>query len=131
MAFDPTLPAPNSDVMSGELRDNFNGLKEFIDAQVGVIAAVQAQAGAQAAQITALQTQNAALETQVAALQAGLAQKPGAPEVQAIIAAQAARNVDGVGQLPPPWDMNPPSREEFDAATTKINELIQGLGHPA
>ena len=124
MPFDPAVPEYQAELTSVMFRDQFNGLKALVDAQASVIAAVQAQAGAQAAQITALQTQ-------VAALQAALAQKPGAQEVQAIIAANAARNVDGVGQLPPPWDMNPPSREEFDAATTKINELIAGLGHPA
>ena len=30
--FDPNLPAPNSRIRSAELRDQFNGLKELIDA---------------------------------------------------------------------------------------------------
>jgi len=32
MAFDPTLPATNSEIRSAELRNQFNGLKEIIDA---------------------------------------------------------------------------------------------------
>lgn len=31
MAFDPNLPAPNSRIVSAELRDQFNGLKALID----------------------------------------------------------------------------------------------------
>jgi hypothetical protein len=33
MAYDPTLPANNSPIVSQELRDQFNGLKALIDAQ--------------------------------------------------------------------------------------------------
>ncbi len=32
MPFDPTLPLPNSEVESAELRSQFNGLKDLIDA---------------------------------------------------------------------------------------------------
>jgi hypothetical protein len=32
MPFDPTLPAPNTAVTSAELRSQFNGLKDLIDA---------------------------------------------------------------------------------------------------
>ena len=103
MAFDPNLPQEGTELDAAQMRDQFHALKALIDAQ--------------AAQIAALQSQ--------------LASKSGPQEVQAIVAAHAARNVDGLGQLPPAWDMNPPSREEFDEAKNKINELIQGLGHPA
>lgn len=103
MAFDPAKPVEYTELDAAEMRAQFNGLKELIDAQQ--------------AQITALQTQ--------------LDGKTGPQEVQAIVAANAARNVDGVGQLPPPWDVNSPSREEFDEVRTKVNDLIAGLGHPA
>jgi hypothetical protein len=33
MAFDPTLPATNSPIVSAELRNQFNGLKALVDAQ--------------------------------------------------------------------------------------------------
>ena len=31
MSFNPNLPAPNSPILSAELRDQFNGLKALID----------------------------------------------------------------------------------------------------
>ena len=117
MPYQPDYAVPHTTIRAAELNAQFAALKAQLDAQ--------------ATQITALQAQSTAQVALIAALQTALGQKPGAPEVQAIIAAQAARTVVGVGQLPPPWDQNPPGREELDAATTKINELIQGLGHPA
>ena len=110
MAFNPALPAPNSDIMSGELRDNFNGLKEFIDAQQ--------------VQISARQAENQSLAQQLAA-------RPTAQQVLDLIAAQAARNVDRVAALPPPWSENPPERPEFNETRDKVNEVLSGLKHPA
>ena len=110
MAFNPALPAPNSDIMSGELRDNFVGLKEFIDAQQ--------------VQITALQAENQSLAQQLAA-------RPTVQQVLDLIAANAARNVDTVAALPPPWDENPPGRAEFNETRDKVNEALGGLKHPA
>ncbi len=34
MSFDPTLPAPNSEMRSEEMRNQFNGLKDLIDGKV-------------------------------------------------------------------------------------------------
>lgn len=34
MPFNPTLPAPNSPIVSAELRDQFNGLKDLIDESI-------------------------------------------------------------------------------------------------
>jgi len=110
MAFNPALPAPDSDVMSGELRDNFNGLKEFIDAQQ--------------VQISALQAENQSLAQQLAA-------RPTVQQVLDLIAANAARNVDSVAALPPPWSENPPDRAEFNETRDKVNEALSGLKHPA
>ena len=110
MPFDPNLPQGHTLADAAQMRAQFNALKALIDALTALV-------NAQAAQIAELQAQ--------------LARQPGPPEVQAIVAANAARNVDGVGPLPPAWDQNPPSREEFDEARNKINELIAGLGHPA
>ena len=42
MPFDPALPAQNAPVVSAELRDQFNGLKDLIDAQETRIAALEA-----------------------------------------------------------------------------------------
>ncbi len=33
MAFNPDLPVANSEILSAELRDQFNGLKELVDAR--------------------------------------------------------------------------------------------------
>ena len=57
--------------------------------------------------------------------------KPGAPEVSAQISAEAARNVDSVAALPPPWSQNPPERDEFNEVRDKVNEVLGGLKHPA
>ena len=110
MAFHPDLPAPHSRVRSGELRDNFNGLKEFIDAQQ--------------VQISALQAENQSLAQQLAA-------RPTVQQVLDLIAANAARNVDSVAALPPPWSENPPDRAEFNETRDKVNEALSGLKHPA
>ncbi len=56
MAFDPTLPAAHSRVRSQELRNQFNGLKEIIDAQAALIVTQGSQIAAQSGQITALQS---------------------------------------------------------------------------
>ena len=58
MAFNPDLPAPNSDVMSGELRDQFNGLKELIDTPSPEVAALTARVATLETQLAALQTQH-------------------------------------------------------------------------
>jgi len=47
MPFDPTLPVDHSKIVAAELRNQFNGLKDLIDAQA-------AQISAQAAQIAEL-----------------------------------------------------------------------------
>jgi hypothetical protein len=43
MAYDPTLPANNSPIVSAELRNQFNALKALIDAQAALIADLQSQ----------------------------------------------------------------------------------------
>ncbi len=55
MVFDPNKPAPNADILSQELRDQFNSLKALIDAQ-------QTQISAQAALIADQQIQIAGLQ---------------------------------------------------------------------
>lgn len=55
MPFDPTLPKNSSQILSGELRDQFNGLKELIDAQ-------QQQINDQQQQINSLRPVAPALE---------------------------------------------------------------------
>ena len=54
MAFNPTLPVENTELDAAQMRSQFNGLKDFIDAQAGQIAAQQSQLDAQAAQIAEL-----------------------------------------------------------------------------
>jgi hypothetical protein len=46
MAYDPTLPANNSPIVSAELRNQFAGLKDLIDAQAVTITDLQAQINA-------------------------------------------------------------------------------------
>ena len=41
MAYDPTKPANNSPIVSQELRDQLNALKDLIDAQAAQIASLQ------------------------------------------------------------------------------------------
>ena len=103
MAFNPELPANYAPVVAPELRDQFNGLKAIIDQLAGRVTILEAQVAA----------------------------KPGAPEVSAQITTEAARNVDNVAALPPPWSQNPPERDEFNEVRDKVNEVLGGLKHPA
>jgi division protein CdvB (Snf7/Vps24/ESCRT-III family) len=48
MAFDSTKPAANSPIVSQELRDQFNALKEQVDAQQAQITSLQQQIGTKA-----------------------------------------------------------------------------------
>ena len=48
MAFNPTLPVENTPLEAAQMRDQFNGLKAFIDAQAAQISAQQTQLNAQA-----------------------------------------------------------------------------------
>ena len=103
MAFDPTKPVEYTALDAAEMRSQFNGLKELIDP----------------------------LTTRVADLEAQLAARPTVQQVLDLIAAQAARNVDSVAALPPPWSENPPDRAEFNETRDKVNEVLGGLKHPA
>jgi len=110
MAFDPNFPPYKAKLISQQWRTQFHGLKEFWDDQQTVLAAQQAQ-------ITSLQEQ--------------LAARPTLQQVLDLIAANAARNVDSVAVLPPPWSENPPERDEFNETRDKVNEVLSGLKHPA
>ena len=117
MAFDPNFPPYKAKLISKQWRDQFNGLKDIVDEQRALIDAQQAQ-------ITALQAENQNLAQQLAA-------RPTAQQVLDLIAAHAARNVDSVAALPPPWSENPPDRAEFNETSDKVNEALSGLKHPA
>ena len=103
MAFDPTQPTEDSELDAAQMRGQLNGLKEYIDA----------------------------LAPRVADLEAQLAARPTVQQVLDLIAANAARNVDIVAPLPPPWSENPPDRAEFNETRDKVNEVLGGLKHPA
>ena len=110
MPYQPDYAVPHTTIRAAELNAQF--------------AAVKAQLDAQAAQITALQADNQSLTQQLAA-------RPTVQQVLDLIAAQAARNVDRVAALPPPWSENPPERPEFNETRDKVNEVLSGLKHPA
>ena len=110
MAFDPTKPVEYTALDAAEMRSQFNGLKELIDPLT--------------ARVAELEAQNANLTQQLAA-------RPTVQQVLDLIAAQAARNVDSVVALPPPWSENPPDRAEFNETRDKVNEVLGGLKHPA
>ena len=110
MPYQPDYAVPHTTIRAAELNAQF--------------AAVKAQLDAQATQITALQAENQSLTQQLAA-------RPTAQQVLDLIAAQAARNVDSVPALPPPWSENPPERAEFNETRDKVNEVLGGLKHPA
>src|SRR5437762_636613 len=64
--FDPTLPQTNSEIKSAELRDQFNGLKDLIDALTGRcdivdanIASLEASLATATAELTLLESLNA------------------------------------------------------------------------
>jgi hypothetical protein len=90
MAFDPTLPAPRTRVRSQELRNQFNGLKEIIDAQAVTIAA-------QAAEIAMLQGQVAGLVSALDTVPPGQAvltlQYAGGMDVPMLLAAPRATSL--------------------------------------
>jgi hypothetical protein len=52
MAFNPNLPANNAEVVSAELRNQFNALKALIDAQQAQINALQSALSLRAAKPT-------------------------------------------------------------------------------
>ena len=110
MPFNPNLPIAGTKLDAAEMRAQFNGLKDFIDPL--------------AARVAELEAQNANLTQQLAA-------RPTMQQVLDLIAAQAARNVDSVAALPPPWSENPPDRAEFNETRDKVNEVLGGLKHPA
>ena len=110
MPFDPNVPGPHEELTSLMFRSQYNGLKEFIDPL--------------AERVADLETENADLRQQLAA-------RPTVQQVLDLIAAQAARNVDSVAALPPPWSENPPDRAEFNETRDKVNEVLGGLKHPA
>ena len=60
MSFDPNLPANRSRIRSAELRNQFNGLKGFIDPVQPQITALQIQTESQQSLIASLQSQSAA-----------------------------------------------------------------------
>ena len=78
-----------------------------------------------------LRAQLNALHDKIVALEAAQAQMVSVDTVLNLFRAYAARNVDGVAQLPPPWSSNPPERDEFNEVRDKVNELVSGLVHPA
>ncbi len=98
MAFNPNLPADHTEVLSPELRDQFNALKALNDAQ--------------AAQISALQT--------------ALNAKPSMDDVNAAINENSAANSDSVFylQLAP---SDPPTQSDVQAVVDRMNELITAL----
>ena len=101
MPFNPTLPLAGLQVNSADLRDQFNGLKDLIDAQ--------------AAQISALETAMATV----------LAQLPNLV-TQADVEPITANNIDGVSELTLTLS-DPPVTSELEQVLSKLNEAIAGL----
>jgi hypothetical protein len=127
MSYDPTLPANNSEIVSAELRNQFNGLKAFIDAQDTVIAA---QDAAIAQQDTLIETQQAMIDAQ-AALINGLQSR--ADDLQAQITAMpavlgGAKNIDGF-VLSTDEISDPPQKAEVEDIQGQLVNLVQALKH--
>ena len=95
MSYDPNLPADHAPVVSAELRNQFNGLKDLLDAQ-------QQQLSAQAAQITTLQTQSTAQQAQLDA-QAWLLNQLNVPQLNHDN--NGAWSVSYIGTLPALWQV--------------------------
>ena len=102
MAFNPNLPVALAEVDAVELRGQFNGLKDLIDAQQQQLEAKQQQLDTQAAQITALQTQNTAQQTQLDA-QAALLNQLILPQLNHDN--EGAWSVGYIGTLPALWQV--------------------------
>jgi len=66
MPFDPNWPPQNAEVESAPFRNQFNSLKDLIDAQAALIVTQSAQITAQAAQLDAQAAQLAPLFPQLA-----------------------------------------------------------------
>jgi hypothetical protein len=84
MAFDPNFPAFGANLVSQDWRNQFNGLKELVDAQALVIAGQANEIAAQAGQI-------AAQGNQIASLQAALVT---VPPGQAVLTLQYVGGLD-------------------------------------
>jgi len=118
MAYDPTKPVENTLEDAAEMRAQFAGLKELIDAQQVVIAALQAQINLMLAQGSALAQQVATLTQQVNSL-------PTPAIVASEIANNSAANVNAVQPLAMPG--YPPSQADVLGMVGKLNELVTGL----
>jgi hypothetical protein len=108
MSFDPTLPLPNSQVSSAELRAQFNALKDLVDAHAVTITD-------QAARIDGL-------EASLSAVQAQLPDYITEADVEPI----AANNIDSVTELSMTLS-NPPQLNEVQAILDKLNEAVSSL----
>jgi hypothetical protein len=115
MPFDPALPVINTLIDANELRAQFNGLKELIDAQ-------QQQLDAQQVFINEILGRLDDVDTVLAGLQAQ------APNwlTQSDMEPLAANNIDGVPELALTVS-NPPTTSEVEQIVDKFNEAISGL----
>ena len=115
MAYDSNLPVDHSKIVAAELRHQFNGLKDIIDAQ--------------AAQISALQTQNTAQQTQLDA-QAALLNQLILPQLNHDN--EGAWSVGYIGTLPALWQVWVRSDLNNDwsntAAYTPANFPVNDIG---
>ncbi|MEO7298582.1 MAG: hypothetical protein ABI042_08415 [Verrucomicrobiota bacterium] len=98
MPFDPNLPENNSPISAAELRAQFTSLKTSIDGLTATVAA-------QAAQIAAL---------------------PNVTAVTALIASNAAKNVDSLVEDGTAFD-DPPTQGQLEDFQAAFNQLITGL----
>src|SRR5690349_3088379 len=97
MAFDPNLPANNSPLSSAEMRNQFLGLKQFINTQ--------------SAQILTLQNQVAGLQTQINDLNAN---KATPADIENAIQNETAGNCANINPLEIGIS-NPPTQGEVEA----------------
>ena len=122
MSYDPNLPADHAPVVSAELRNQFNGLKDLI-------AAKQQQIDTQTAQITTLQTQTTAQQAQLDA-QAALLNQLILPQLNHDNT--GAWSVGYIGTLPALWQVWVRSDLNNDwsnsAAYTPANFPVSDIG---
>lgn len=116
MAFNSTLPVNASPVSSSELRNQFNGLKDLIDALTTQISGLQAQCNSLQGELDALSD----------TVTEGFPDRPTFAETLGMVQANAASDISSISTLSQTFS-NPPTPAELNPVVAKLNAVITGL----
>ena len=110
--FDSTKPINATNLKAFELRDQFNALKEIIDALT--------------TRVEQVENNQSTMQTVVSDLQADVAGRTTQNQVETLISENSAAKVDSVDGVGLSID-DPPSQNQVQQIADKVDELINGL----